>query len=100
MWRPNTPWPSCFLLGLLPGPSFSGADLVDQAIGREGQELVKRVVERHVREQRNRLLEAAAVERLRPDLALDPLHLAGERLAEHRRRHVAAVVELRLEMQP
>ena len=57
-------------------------------------------LERHVREQLDRLLEAAAVEGLGADLALDPLHLALERVAEHRRRHLAAVVELRLEMQP
>ena len=45
-------------------------------------------------------LEAAAVERLGPDLALDPLHLALERVAEHRGRHFAAVVELGLEVDP
>src|SRR6185437_14816494 len=76
------------------------ARLVDQPVGRERQELLERVGERHVREERNGLLEAAAVERLAPDLAPDPLHLALERVAEKRRRDLAAVVELSLEMEP
>src|ERR1700690_526581 len=99
MWRPNRLWPSWFSPSLarrLPPPGAS----VDQLIGRQGQDLVERIAERHVREERDRLLEAAAVERLGADLALDPLHLALERFAEQGGRRLAAVVELGLEMQP
>src|SRR6185437_8984820 len=70
-----------------------GGGLVDQPVGRKRQELLERVGERHVREQSDRLLEAAAVEGLGADLAPDPLHLPRERVAEQRRRYLTAVVE-------
>src|SRR5271167_578134 len=100
MWRSNTLWPSWFSPSVARRLAPPGAASVDQLIGRQGQELVERVAQRHVRKKLDRLLEAAAVERLGADFALDPLHLTLERLAEHGRRRLAAIVELGLEMQP
>src|SRR6202453_3735466 len=100
MWRSNTLWPLCSLLSCSSARPTQGAASVDQLVGRQGEEPVERTAERHVGEQLSRLRKTAAVERLGADLALDPLHLALERVAEHGRRRLAPVVELGLEMQP
>src|SRR5208337_2659641 len=73
---------------------------IDQPISRQRQKLLELVGEGHVREEPDRLGEASALERSGANLRLDALHLARERSPEHVGGDLAAVVELRPEVNP